>query len=84
MTSDVVTAEPLEDLEAFVLRGTYGAVSDPTARLTYLVKSDGTLTLTWKVETNLLTHWLHSYMDALRGGEIYGLIDWAWSATYKV
>ncbi|KAI1111427.1 fungalysin metallopeptidase [Nemania sp. NC0429] len=84
MASGVVTVESLDDLEAFVLRGTSGAVSDPTARLTYLVKEDGELALTWKVETNLLTHWLHSYMDALEGGGIYGLVDWAWSATYKV
>ncbi|KAI1184477.1 fungalysin metallopeptidase [Nemania serpens] len=84
ITSGVVTAEPLDDLEAFVLRGTSGAVSDPTARLTYLVKSDGELVLTWKVETNLLTQWLHSYIDALQGREIYGLIDWVLAATYKI
>ncbi|KAI0402353.1 fungalysin metallopeptidase [Xylaria palmicola] len=77
-------AEPLDDLEAFVLKGTSGAVSDPTARLTYLIKSDGELALTWKVETNLRTSWLHSYMDAVKLGELHGLIDWAWSATYKV
>lgn len=84
ITRGAVTAEPLDDLEAFVLKGTSGAVGDPTARLTYLVKSNGELALTWKVETNLFTHWLHTYMDALQGGEVYGLIDWVWSASYKV
>jgi extracellular elastinolytic metalloproteinase len=84
MSTNTVTTEPLEDFEAFVLKGTSGAVSDPTARLNYLIKSDGELALTWKVETNLHTHWLHSYMDALQGREIYGVIDWVWSATYKV
>ncbi len=84
MSADAITAEPLGDLEAFVLKGTSGAVSDPTARLTYLVKPDGNLALTWKVETNLRTSWLHSYMDAVNGAELYGLIDWVWSATYKV
>lgn len=83
MSGDAV-AEPLDDLEAFVLKGTKGAVSDPTARLTYLVKSDGDLALTWKVETNLRTSWLHSYVDAVKSTEVYGLIDWVWSATYKV
>lgn len=84
MSATAVIVEPLDDLEAFVLKGTSGAVSDPTARLNYLIKSDGGLALTWKVETNLHTHWLHSYLDALQGGEIYGVIDWVWSATYKV
>ncbi|KAJ8121691.1 hypothetical protein ONZ43_g1922 [Nemania bipapillata] len=81
---NTIIAEPLEDLETYILKGTSGAVSDPTARLNYLIKSDGELALTWKVETNLHTHWLHSYMDAQEGGGIYGVIDWVWSATYKV
>lgn len=84
MTNDKITIEPLDDLEAYVLKGTSGAVSDPTVRLTYLVKPDGRLALSWKVETNLRTSWLHAYMDAASGSEIYGLIDWVWSATYKV
>ncbi|TGJ87323.1 hypothetical protein E0Z10_g1457 [Xylaria hypoxylon] len=84
MSASTITVEPLDDLEAFVLKGTSGAVSDPTARLNYLVKTDGELALTWKVETNLRTSWLHSYMDAIDGSELYGLIDWVWSATYKV
>ncbi|KAI0973039.1 fungalysin metallopeptidase [Xylaria arbuscula] len=84
MSAGDITAEPLDDLESFVLKGTSGAVSDPTARLAYLVKPDGKLALTWKVETNLRTSWLHSYMDAVNGAELYGLIDWVWSATYKV
>ncbi|KAI0556100.1 fungalysin metallopeptidase [Xylaria curta] len=82
--SGKAVAEPLDDLEAFVLKGTKGAVSDPTARLTYLVKSDGKLALTWKVETNLRTSWLHTYVDAVKSTEVYGLVDWVWSATYKV
>ncbi|RYC65791.1 hypothetical protein CHU98_g469 [Xylaria longipes] len=77
-------AEPLDDLEAYVLKGTSGAVGDPTARLSYLVKSDGELALTWKVETNLHSSWLHTYVDAVKSTEVYGLIDWVWSATYKV
>lgn len=81
---DLVLAEPLEDFEAFVLKGTKGAVKDPTARLTYLIKPDGDLALTWKVETNLRTSWLHMYMDAFLTGEIYGLVDWVHSASYKV
>lgn len=77
-------AEALNGPGEFVIKGTSGAVSDPTARLNYLVKSDGKLALTWKVETNLRTNWLHSYMDATDGGELYGLVDWVWSATYQV
>ncbi|GAW15807.1 hypothetical protein ANO14919_052290 [Xylariales sp. No.14919] len=83
MATDSITVEPLEGLQAFVVKGTSGAIRDPTARLSYLVK-DGQLALAWKVETNMGTSWLHSYMDAIDGSEIYGLVDWVVSATYKV
>ncbi|KAI0203157.1 fungalysin metallopeptidase [Astrocystis sublimbata] len=83
MSGKSVVVEPMDGLEAFVLKGTKGAVSDPTARLTYLAKPDGDLALTWKVETNLHTSWLHSYVDATKSSQVYGIIDWVWSATYK-
>ncbi|KAI1179588.1 fungalysin metallopeptidase [Nemania sp. FL0916] len=84
ISGNVVSIESLDDVEAHVLKGTSGAVSDPTARLTYMVKSDGKLALTWKVETNIGSHWLHSYVDAAEGEEVHGVIDWVSSATYKV
>jgi extracellular elastinolytic metalloproteinase len=73
-------AEPLEGVEAngYVLKGTRNSVSDPATHLTYLIKSDGKLALTWKVETNLRTLWLHSYVDAFQCDDIYGLVDWVW------
>ncbi|KAI1809534.1 fungalysin metallopeptidase [Poronia punctata] len=77
-------AEPLEDLEAYVLKGISGVVSEPTARLAYLIKPDGDLALSWKVETNMGRSWLHSYVDAITGKEVYGTVDWVSDATYKV
>ncbi|KAI0141815.1 fungalysin metallopeptidase [Xylariaceae sp. FL1272] len=83
MTKDV-SVEDLEDIEAYTIKGISGAVKDPTARLMYVVKQNGDLALSWKVETNLRTSWLHSYVDAADSSKIHGVIDWVWAATYKV
>jgi extracellular elastinolytic metalloproteinase len=77
-------AEPLEELESFVLKGISGVVSEPIARLTYLAKPEGDLALSWKVETNLGRSWLHSYVDAFTSSEVYGTVDWVSDASYKV
>jgi extracellular elastinolytic metalloproteinase len=58
------------------LKGTSGAVSDPEARLVYLAKEDGTLSLTWRVETDVVDNWLLTYVDATTGQEIHGVVDY--------
>ncbi|CAJ2505862.1 Uu.00g132560.m01.CDS01 [Anthostomella pinea] len=78
------TAEPVEGTETYVLKGTSGAQKDPEARLVYLVKSDGDLALTWRVETDILDNWLLSYVDAATTQEIHGVVDWVAEATYEV
>ncbi|KAH6609921.1 fungalysin metallopeptidase [Trichoderma cornu-damae] len=70
------TAEPKQGTEQYMLRGTSGAVSDPEARLVYLAKEDGTLSLTWRVETDIMDNWLLTYVDATTNKEVHGVVDY--------
>jgi extracellular elastinolytic metalloproteinase len=72
------------DKETYVFHGTSGAVKDPEAKLVYFVKPDGGLALTWRVETDIYSNWLLSYVDAATGETIHGVVDWSADATYEV
>ncbi|KAI0133864.1 fungalysin metallopeptidase [Xylariales sp. AK1849] len=78
------SAEAIEGTEAYVLKGTSGAQKDPEARLMYFVKQDGTLALTWRVETDILDNWLLTYVDADTNDAVHGVVDYVAEATYKV
>lgn len=82
--SDDASAEATEGKETFTLKGTSGAVKDPEAKLVYLVKADGTLALTWRVETDIMSNWLLTYVDAATNQEIHGVVDYSADATYQV
>ncbi|KAK6846422.1 extracellular metalloproteinase MEP [Apiospora arundinis] len=70
--------------ETYTLKGTSGAVKDPEAKLMYIVKADGTLALTWRVETDIMDNWLLSYVDAATNNEVHGVVDYVAEATYQV
>ncbi|KAK5996575.1 Extracellular metalloproteinase mep [Cladobotryum mycophilum] len=71
------TAVPVDQSkEDYTFKGTSGAQKDPQARLVYLTKADGSLSLTWRVETDTLDNWLQTYVDAKSGEEIHGVVDW--------
>lgn len=74
--ADGATAVAQEGTEKYTLKGTTGAVSDPKAHLVYLVKGDGTLALTWRVETDVMDNWLLTYIDAKTNEEIHGVVDY--------
>ncbi|KAH7085763.1 extracellular metallo proteinase 1 [Paraphoma chrysanthemicola] len=82
--ADKASAEAAEGKETFTLKGTSGAVKDPQAKLVYLVKADGTLALTWRVETDILSNWLLTYVDAATNEDIHGVVDYSADATYQV
>ncbi|KAL7941188.1 Fungalysin metallopeptidase domain-containing protein [Trichoderma barbatum] len=83
--ADGATAEAKEGTEKYTLKGTSGAVSDPEARLVYLAKDDGTLSLTWRVETDVVDNWLLTYVDAATNKEVHGVVDYvADFATFEV
>jgi extracellular elastinolytic metalloproteinase len=79
------TAVPTTNEEVYLLKGTSGAVRDPEAKLVYFVKPDGTLALTWRVETDVMDNWLLTYIDAATSQEVYGVVDYvADVANFKV
>lgn len=84
VTAESATAEPTDTIESYIVKGTSGAVKDPEAKLVYLVKPDGTLALTWRVETDILDNWLLTYIDANTNQEIHGVVDYVAEATFKV
>lgn len=76
-------ASIIDGVETYLLGGTAGAQSDPTANLVFLNKDDK-LSLTWKIETDVLDNWLLTYVDAITSSEIYGVVDYVSDATYEV
>ena len=78
-------AEAKDGKEHFALKGTKGAVSDPDAKLVYLQNKDGKLSLTWRVETDVMDNWLLTYVDATNTKTVHGVVDYvADLATYQV
>ncbi|OOO05019.1 peptidase M36 fungalysin [Aspergillus oryzae] len=84
ITAGDVSAESTEHPHKYILRGTSGAVTDPKARLVYLVKPEGTLCLVWRVETDVDDNWLLTYVDAKTAEEIHGVVDYVSEATFQV
>ncbi|KAJ4346004.1 low affinity high capacity ammonium permease [Ascochyta clinopodiicola] len=82
--ADQASAQSAEGKETFTLKGTSGAVKDPQAKLMYLVKADGSLALTWRVETDILSNWLLTYVDAASNAEVHGVVDYSADAVYQV
>ena len=76
-------AESKEGPETFRIRGTIGAAKEPEARLVYL-QTDDALTLTWRVETDIISNWLLTYVDAQTGEQVHGVVDYSADATYEV
>lgn len=82
--ADSASAEPVEGEESYVIKGTSGALKDPKAQLMYLQTPEGQLILTWRVETDISSNWLLTYVDANSKEEVHGVVDWAADASYSV
>lgn len=81
--SDQATSEPKAGKETFAIKNTSGAAKEPEARLVYLQKADGSLVLTWRVETDILDNWLLSYIDAKSADQVHGVVDYVADADTK-
>lgn len=81
LTTEGASAVATDQTETYTITGTSGAVSDPEARLVYFVKGDGTLALAWRVETDISSDWLLSYVDAESTTDIHGVINYVSSAV---
>lgn len=82
--ADSASAEPEDEDEAYVIKGTSGAEKDPKAKLMYLQTPEGQLRLVWRVETDISSNWLLTYVDANSNEEVHGVVDWAADASYSV
>jgi extracellular elastinolytic metalloproteinase len=80
--AEEATAEPTDVEDSYVLRGTSGAEKDPKAQLMY-IQQDGQLKLTFRVETDILSNWLLSYVDA-NTKDVHAVVDWSADASYSV
>ncbi|OBT82128.1 hypothetical protein VE02_09232 [Pseudogymnoascus sp. 03VT05] len=84
ISADAAKAKAEEALEHYIIEGTTGAQQDPKARLVYFQKEDKSLSLSWRVETDLKDNWLLSYVDATGASEVYGVVNYVSDATYQV
>jgi extracellular elastinolytic metalloproteinase len=84
ISADAATAVPASDIEHYVLKGSSGAHPDPKAHLVYFQAADNTLSLSWRVETDIVDNWLQTYIDAKSGSNILGVIDYVSDASYTV
>lgn len=66
------------------IEGTTGAHQDPKARLVYLQAEGNALTLTWRVETDLYSDWILSYVDAAGASNVLGVVNYVADASYQV
>jgi extracellular elastinolytic metalloproteinase len=82
--ADAATAKPEQATEHYVIEGTTGTYQDPKARLVYFQTPEKTLTLSWRVETDLNDNWLLSYVDASGASQIYGVVNYVSDASYQV
>jgi extracellular elastinolytic metalloproteinase len=50
----------------------------------YLVTPENNLELAWRVETDILSNWLLTYVDATTNEDILGVVDYSADAVYQV
>jgi extracellular elastinolytic metalloproteinase len=84
VNAEKAEAVPEPTVERYIIKGSTGALSDPLARLVYFQNPDHTLTLTWRVETDIRDNWLLTYVDAKKPETVFGVVDYVSDATYQV
>jgi extracellular elastinolytic metalloproteinase len=84
MLAGSAKSEPKEGTDIFAIKQTTGAMSEPEARLVYVQTANGKLALTWRIETDILSNWLLTYVDAISGTEVHAVVDYAADASYEV
>lgn len=70
--------------DTFTIQGTTGTVKAPEASLVYVQNAEGKMALSWRVETDILTNWLVSFVDAENPEKVHGVVDYSADATYEV
>lgn len=83
VNTDGATTENKGD-NTFSIQGTTGTVKTPEAKLVYVQNAEGKMVLSWAVETDILSNWLISYVDAENPETVHGVVDYSADATYQV
>ncbi|KAF2218306.1 fungalysin metallopeptidase [Elsinoe ampelina] len=86
ISADAATVEAKEGKEIYAIKGATGIDADAEARLVYFQQADGSIKLTWRVETDIseVSNWLLTYIDAETKKEVLGVVDYSADATYQV
>lgn len=84
VSAESATSEPKEAADTYAIKQSSGTVSEPEARLVYVQTAEGKLALTWRVETDVLSNWLLTYVDAVDGSQVHAVIDYSADASYQV
>jgi extracellular elastinolytic metalloproteinase len=83
MSVESAKAEPKAEPETFAIKSTSGSLKEPEARLVY-VQTEGKLVLTWRVETDIASNWLLTYVDAEKGNKVHAVVDYSADESYQV
>ncbi|EHK99817.1 putative Extracellular metalloproteinase mep [Glarea lozoyensis 74030] len=81
ITATAAVAKPEESLEHYVIEGSQGALSAPKARLQYILTPENTLALVWRVETDVGSDWLLTYVDAADSSKIHAAVNYVAEAS---
>ena len=84
MSVESAKAEPKAEPETFAIKSTSGSVKEPEARLVYIQTAEGELKLSWRVETDILSNWLLTYVDAETGNKVHAVVDYSADESYQV
>lgn len=68
--------------DTYIIKHVEGSVPNPTAKLVYVSKDDS-LVLAWRIETDIGSNWLISYIDAAAGSEVAGVTEYTNMASYE-
>ncbi|CEJ94892.1 hypothetical protein VHEMI10399 [[Torrubiella] hemipterigena] len=80
---DTAPLQVNDETTSFVIQGTEGVASNPSARLVYIASGDS-VSLSWRIETDVLENWLVSYADATKPTQLHGVVDYVADATMQV
>ncbi|CZT10739.1 related to Extracellular metalloproteinase MEP [Rhynchosporium agropyri] len=83
VTAEGAQAVPEKETEKYTITGSSGALSDPKANLVY-IQTGNTLSLSWRVETDIDDNWLLSYVDAVSPEKVLAVVDYVSDASYTV
>jgi extracellular elastinolytic metalloproteinase len=83
IVSNDATAVPEVEVEHYTITGSSGALSDPKVHLVYF-QTGGSVSLSWRVETDVNDNWLLSYVDAISADKVFGVVDYVAEASYTV